>query len=592
MKNTGILSVTCMLIFLVACNNSEKEIDDLVNDRADWYDLKPIGSSVIAMELNFAEGCNSATLEVQTSGVEYKGVDDSAEVMADALGSEGYTEIHWADKKTSLKRVLDITDEVDLNFNIYGWDSENEYRKNIYKETQNNSYHGQIAITASYINTAKVLKKKVLTETAKKLAKDDPDAFMRKYGDCFVYGIYTGGKMYCLFDVDTRTDYEKKVVKTFFESNNSYGEPYKLRASRNTIKTLIDSVVKRKKSFRLFKKGGKGYNNDFQIDSLAQYALEYANSISPEEKAQILYLELRQYETIEDFPEMDFSKIRIAQRGFIKEALGYRDKLTASLDNIEFLSKNPNYFDETAKSYSLSIKDSISDRLDKLNRVLSQCQDDFDECNSKKLDEFLNTVVYTPQMEFPYFNGKGKNLPITPEAGYKILYENTGPDVANKWIVISGQLKSQERRNTEVVSCKDPIFKGEISYMGNKKIVRWKHGKRRRWSKPIYLHDFNPYYQLRFTNPKTGHILRSKNWTGEPIKAEHNQRIEVRLVNPVSYAQYNWRGHKNIDYSNISNLPKYNGFEDCNPGRPPKISIVSIDSLKYSGPNELIKTFQ
>ena len=270
-------------------------------------------------KLNFGNGYNSSTGQEYFGVFDFDGIVKGAEISAGARGNTGQITVERVSTQEDLKESLDISAKAELDFTLGDWSSQNELKVNVLNETAFNSFSDHVLIKADYVNEPLVLIQPKVKPALIELAKNDPETFMRTCGDMFVSRIYTGGELFALYTMHTRNTREKEKVDVFFKTTNQYlGVKVNGEIDVNQVKTQQKSTESMNTT--IVSRGGGPTPRDLDAGFFLEYASQFKEDVSADKRAVILYVEMSPYESITDFPDIDFSKIRVVQRRVLEDA--------------------------------------------------------------------------------------------------------------------------------------------------------------------------------------------------------------------------------------------------------------------------------
>ncbi|WP_378181094.1 hypothetical protein [Aquimarina sp. SS2-1] len=551
-----------IILFFSSClktkNESEKYYSNILDDNKD---LEPYPEKIIAYDkLSFGNGYNSSTSQEFYGTIEYENTDNSTEILSKAYGNTGFVEIKSVDNKYQLKNTLDISTKVDLNLKIKGFSSENTFKSRVYKESTFSSFDQTVVIKAKYVNEPRIIINPKIRKELIQLAKESPIDFMKRNGDMFVSKIYTGGEVYAYLKLHSRDRHEKERNEKFIKSINSY-VGNKLSIESKTISTKDEKNTSNFKQAYVFTAGGGKTPNELNMDKFLDFASNFKEQVNPKAKPVILYVELSPYESLPDFPKIDFSPIRVKQKEFLENSALLYTSIEESIQNSKYVIENPKYFERTDFNQSNDTITFYKEKLKELKNLVELCKGNFENCTMSALDSYAIIEKYSPIIDYPYNISSQKQLSVDTN-NQQLIIDNTLQNGHKYYLTIKGSIKSRPHFNDSNAICKDPVFDYEYKWVGTKKKVKKRFlRKTKRWYYPIYQGYSKPYFLIQIINPNTNEILRKINWTGDPIALEDNVKVTATLVNPnigIFYQKNNQLIHQ---YS--ESYPMYRGLQNC-----------------------------
>ena len=541
---------------------------------------------IVFERFNFGSGYNSATHQEFFGVIDYSTGGESIEVLANAIGNSGTVEVSVAEDKNVLKDVLSISNKIELDLKIKGFSSSSSFREKIYRESTFTDFEQVAVVKARYVNEPKVIIDPQIKNDLVKLAKRNPEKFMADCGDMFVSKIYTGGEIIGYFNLHSRDEYERRENQRFFQSINGYlGNQLSLTTeSSRTIETTNN--VSQKKIY-VYTSGGEGSEAINDLRTFLDYAYAFKSDVRTDKYPVTLFVELSPYESINGFPNIDFSKIRVDQRVFLQEATILYNMLEKSINNATFVNDNYLLFDEDDIIRSNRVLEGGDSLLNELTNLIDLCRADFNESNLDLLQEFRDLELFNPTIDYPNFGGAPQDLPVSVEEGYQTVFPNTQDNNEGKFLQIFGELESEDKLKPGSYSCKPVSYFLQRSYIYTKKKVSKNYWNRYRYHWPIYEQFTRPYYMIRFVDVASDMVLSETPWSGTPIAIRNNTRIDIKLVNPNSVLVRregdNWYGYYDNGYPGG---PKFLGVRACNglEEERPKAAISSNRSIVAERP--------
>lgn len=494
-------------------------------------------------KLNFGNGYNSVTQDEYLGVMNYQNIDESAEIIANATGNTGSINFQEITNSYQLKKSLNITTKIDLNVKFGGFSSKNSYKKNILEKTEFNKFNRVAIVTARYENNPYVLLNPSIKKKWIKLAKRNPDLFMKTCGDMFVSKIYTGGEINAVFNFKSTNQSAYKKVEEFFSSSNKYFGN-KLSVSQSRVKETFSKIGNTNKKIDVYSSGGANPIELSDFESFLGSIESFKADVSGKGSPTILYVELTPYENLPGFPSsMNFDKIRVNQRGFIETANYAYSKLKQSISNAGYIKENPKEFSEQDLIDAI-VTDSLSlELLYNLDDLILKCNNDFNKCRENSLNDYKNIVIFSREIKYPNLKETKR---LNPELEKWIAVFETSNDHPNFLFRIEGKFEGTNlitRKPEEKFPLYRKVHEQDLGYIG--------------WNRYVRRYT-NPFYEIRYKDISTGRIVRNFTWSGTPLKVRPNSIIEVRLVNyPSNYFYHYGRGRYRPSKPRGSRAPWY-----------------------------------
>ncbi len=593
-----VLSLFIFISILISCkNNSRKENKSVAENKVvnllEGYEMSASDTKIVYDKLSFGNGYNSVTGKEHFGVLNYDNAAKSTEVIAGAIGNSGIVTMEIVEDRESLKKVLDINAKVDLDIKLGAFTSDNSAKVNLYRETNFSSFSQNAVLKAQYTNEPLVLLNPSVKEKWIKLAKKDPDEFMRTCGDMFVSRIYTGGSMYALYSLHERDDYEKEKNDFFLKSVNKYmGQKLDVEVD---VKALTESKKKIKNiNTSIITEGGSKTPDSTSLEAFVSYANAFKEQVGTDGRAIVLYVELAPYESIAGFPkDVDFNKIRIGQKEFLETCNEHYGVAEESKANAEFVLKNPMFFESFDRVKASAITPSMGLKIEQLKTLMRKCESDFNDCNPEFLEEFGSISLYNPEMDYPDFKSIDVELSVLPNKDYIEVFPDTKEGMS---FSIIGKLESRLTKDNAQVNCKDV----SIDYYREKvysDLLNIKNRLGRKYIEKHYpqlildLYEYSerPYYMVKYSDAKTKAFLREFAWDGSTTITEKNVSIAVKLVNPKSKFQLDQRYTNKSRWTDVTNdfakhfnfkpSERYSSIRACENNAPiATIAVIETDA--------------
>lgn len=542
MKKISFIILTTLLI---GCGSEKSLVNRIVLDKNTVPSVNPI---IVNKKLSFGSGYNSASGHEFFSVLEYKNTSENTEIISNAYGSSGFTELEVIDNKEKLRDVLDIDRSLEIKVSYLGAKGSINQKEKIYQETEINKFN-QVAIAkAKYVNEPRIIINPNVKNELIKLAKKSPEEFMLTAGDMFVSKIYTGGSLYGVFELNKRTETEKKRNEKFLKVTASYlKNSVSYSSNVKKIKETYEET-KKVKSLIITEGGNSATPITQDLDAFLEFSGKFKTDITTNGGSPIvLYVQLEPYENIAGFPKIDFSPIRVHQKGFLDMAQDIYDRIDKSISNAEFVTdkKNSVVFSEqdieTAKQKIIQYESFQSE----LDFITNNARNDFRKLDTLTLNRLNQVKVYEPDYDY---SDRPYNETFELEAdntAQKLINDSGSPNdnsnFSGKYLYIEGKLGSTIVGTTGTESLKPVYYNWNYQYYNT-----YVFGIR------IYAGFSQPYYQVIFRDKDDANkIVYNKPYANKPIPIYKNVSVEVKLINPNKQYYFIKKGrYKRIDYNN------------------------------------------
>ncbi|MDO8315895.1 MAG: hypothetical protein Q7T12_00030 [Flavobacterium sp.] len=539
----------------IGCNNQKSLVNKIVLNKNTIASVNPI---IVNKKLTFGSGYNSSSGHEFFSVLNYQNTNESTEIISNANGSSGFTDLEIVDNKEKLRDVLDIDRSIEIKVSYLGAKASLNQKEKIYEETEVNKFN-QIAITkAKYTNEPRVIINPSVRKELINLAKKSPEEFMLTAGDMFVSKIYTGGTLYGVFELNQRSISEIRKNEKFLKATASYlKNSVSYQTDIKKVKETFENTSK-VKTLIITEGGKKPTPSTEGLEAFLQYTSDFKPDVTTDGGSPIvLYVQLEPYENISGFPKIDFSPIRVIQKGFLDKSQDIYDRIDKSISNAKFVTdiKNSVVFNQiTIDSAKAKIIEYESNKT-KLDFITNNARNDFRKLDTITLNKLNLIKIYEPEYDY---SDRPYNETFVLNATYeqqKLISDSGNPNdntnFSGKYLFIEGELGSTINGTT---GTETPM---SISY-------NWKYDffKKISFGIKTYVGFTQPYYQVIFRDKDDSNkIVYNKPWTGEPVAIYKNVSVEVNLINPDKMYYYMKRGtYVPLQYDNRYGFvkePKY-----------------------------------
>ncbi|MEJ7694645.1 hypothetical protein [Daejeonella sp.] len=548
-------------VLLTACSSQQELVNNIIIDKELVTSTNPI---IVYKELGFGNGYNSASGHEYFSVLDYVNNASSTEIVSNAHGSSGFTELHIVDTKEKLRNALDISRSLEIQASYMGASASVSHKERIYKETVVNKFN-QIAVAkAEYKNEPRVILNPNVKDELIKLAKKSPVEFMLTAGDMFVSKIYTGGSVYGMFELNQRDNTEKKINEKFIKAAASYLKNSVSVTNTSTQTTELSNQISKIKSL-IITEGGKGATpNKQDLETFVTFISRFKSDINAADGAPVvLYVQLEPYENIAGFPKIDFSPIRVGQKGFLEKSQDIYDRIDRSIANASFVldaNNNRIFKPETVRDAKEKLAFYEASQSE-LNIITSIARNDFRKLDTASLKVLDTLKVYDPTIDYTNIPFHEVHTLTDSDTEQRLLITSRSPAegsiYSGLYLMIEGNILSSEYSSSNAPESEKPVhYNWQIEYYYNHPFFHTSYA--------VYKGFTQPYYQVTFRDADDStKIIYDQPFRGEPIPINQNVSVHVRLVNPMQvYYVKDRRGNYHVtkyDNARRKKEPKYKG---------------------------------
>jgi hypothetical protein len=281
------------------------------------------------------------------------------------------------------------------------------------------SYKNYIYVRVTVRNSIEKLKNMRLTEEALRLSSD-PAAFLRRYGNEFVYGRQTGGEFLAVVEYSSDTKEEQeKIAATLKASASLYG------SAQAEFSQAFDKVSKLARTrVLIIRRGGGGSIPN--VEQLKQYALNFPNEIAT--KPTTLLLLTRSIENAENYPSsLNFDNVRAAASN-LSTLASYLDKAYEIRGNLKYISENRSQFEIADPA---RIDNELQDAWKANESLITRISNKAEECRSKLR---MNIVCSLNDFPPPIYSSFSLQKKQSPEPVYDWIEDNSVQFIAPQFV--------------------------------------------------------------------------------------------------------------------------------------------------------------
>lgn len=370
--------------------------------------------------MNIGLGFNTATNDLHPTPA-FESVDNYRDIPG-AGGQEVLFRVEVASSTESITEKLNVSARASLK---YGMTGSGSIRTSFSSLFEQNSYTIYVIVNVTVTNkqTLLDLSKVNLKQDAARLYKNEPDAFIRQFGDSFIYGLITGGEFIGVLEISSTTSTELREIRAALSGKASYGM-WSGNASASFEEAMKNITSSYQMKATVYRQGDIGTLNQITPDQLIKDALEFPGKVNgnngfPRSVLVIPYNHIRIPDVAEDkIPSIvSLQTARLEQLGSLhRRFVMYQNDLTHALD---YTNKFPGIDTQKISEHF----DKLSKQINKIEEVAKSCFSDPNKCDLPSIDLTLLENVLPPQIEKVFDLGTSW---LEQESGWNGIWKRRG----------------------------------------------------------------------------------------------------------------------------------------------------------------------
>lgn len=228
--------------------------------------------------MNLGIGFNRATNDIHPSPA-LDGVDIYRD-LPNANGQEVLFRVELVSSTESIMEKLNVSARASLKYGITGSGSARINFSSLFKQ---NSYSIYVVVQVIVTNKQTLLdmSKVTLKQEAAKMYKNDPESFLKQYGDSFIYGLITGGEFIGVLEITSKTASELNEIRAAISGKASVGL-WSGNASASFEQAMQKITSDYQMKATVYRQGGIGALNPVEPDQLIKDALQFPSTVAGE----------------------------------------------------------------------------------------------------------------------------------------------------------------------------------------------------------------------------------------------------------------------------------------------------------------------
>ncbi|WP_050491656.1 hypothetical protein [Clostridium botulinum] len=228
--------------------------------------------------MNLGIGFNRATNDIHPSPA-LDGVDIYRD-LPNANGQEVLFRVELVSSTESIMEKLNVSARASLKYGITGSGSARINFSSLFKQ---NSYSIYVVVQVIVTNKQTLLdmSKVTLKKEAAKMYKNDPESFLKQYGDSFIYGLITGGEFIGVLEITSKTASELNEIRAAISGKASVGL-WSGNASVSFKQAMQKITSDYEMKATVYRQGGIGALNVVEPDQLIKDALQFPSTVAGE----------------------------------------------------------------------------------------------------------------------------------------------------------------------------------------------------------------------------------------------------------------------------------------------------------------------
>ncbi len=228
------------------------------------------------------------------------------------------------------------------------------------------------------INNTKMIENvRYKPEAAKLIDNGNIDEFTNRYGDTFVKAITTEGSYYGVFSFSSRDETKLQNIFTEFTGN------YAVMVAGNTsiasqMKDKLKQVDLEVSNYQI---GGTDVDQPISFDEVIERAKKFPQQVNNENGRPVpKIMSIIDYKTLPSPKPPNFIDIQ-KSKSVLDQYYNKRKEILDMINKINFIRKNPDYFENPDDNKLRQFLTQLNDSLNKISENASKCVNDVKKCD-------------------------------------------------------------------------------------------------------------------------------------------------------------------------------------------------------------------
>ncbi|APF25236.1 MULTISPECIES: hypothetical protein [Clostridium] len=341
--------------------------------------------------MNLGIGFNRATNDIHPSPA-LDGVDVYRD-LPNANGQEVLFRVELVSSTESIMEKLNVSARASLKYGITGSGSARTNFSSLFKQ---NSYSIYVVVQVIVTNKQTLLdmSKVTLKQEAAKMYKNDPESFLKQYGDSFIYGLITGGEFIGVLEITSKTASELNEIRAAISGKASVGL-WSGNASASFEQAMQKITSDYQMKATVYRQGGIGALNPVEPDQLIKDALQFPSTVAgehgfprsvlviPYNHIEIPNIEEDKVASISSLQESSLEQLGALYKKFLK----YQNDLMHALDHTEQFPDIE--IDKVNERFN-----EIREQINSIQKVARECFTNSNKCNIPEIDlSLLKNII-------------------------------------------------------------------------------------------------------------------------------------------------------------------------------------------------------
>ena len=394
--------VACL--FFLACHSKkptskyfhdDESINNLINSN-----FANLSSSLSSDVLYAGQGYNSNTGQRMDAIVVDTPLVTVLHSLTENYGQEVYLSLKLVNSYEELRTSLSVDVSASLEMGAFKGSSEVK----MLNDQSFNSFSTFLLMNLQVINPTLGLNPQnyKLTQKAVNLL-NNPDNFVRSFGNQFVSSLETGGSLYILFEYKSSSASEKKAltVKLSAQVKQLFGRAKLDAEIKNTFEKIEWS---NSLNVTFAGTGVCGKLPALDKDSLVEYMRNFPDMVIPIKCPSVTGVSKTANSVLAEITNKDMFNVFINERHFLQDCVYKNDSLATLFGNIKYVENYPDEFDNIDIAALINLKSDIVSKERQIQRMAQDCADNIQLCDAQ-----LIANIQIPKINFKWKGGTSEN---------------------------------------------------------------------------------------------------------------------------------------------------------------------------------------
>jgi len=324
---------------------------------------------------NYGSGADSSAEDIRGLAV----VPTEPKNLKGASGADVTYMTHIVESQRQLEESLKVSAAMSLN---YGFVAGGSAKVDFAQSNALNEYSLSVIVSVEVKNPVLLMSDVKLTPEAKDLYTRSPDSFKERYGDCYVGGIHTGGEMFGMIVIRTKSASQKSSLAMSLHASGNFGlASASLDAS---MQQNVSEATKDSDTSVFIHTSGYTFDKYPQtVEDLLTCAAQFPAGVKNTGQGTPYAMDLMEYKYLDLPPGPNLYDLQNRDE-VIQFCAQLKSDAMSKRATIRFIRGNPHMF-PTANQDDLSKYESeLATLLDNIHGRMSTCFNDWRQCSFER----------------------------------------------------------------------------------------------------------------------------------------------------------------------------------------------------------------